>query len=193
MTARPSRVTPQLAHAVGRLSVLAIGGSAVLALARGDVAQFITLSVLTAGALVVVPFNVAPAFECALLLVLAVQAVARLLGLPVEVTHWDAGAHFVTSAAATPVAYLMLTRIGLTFDPRKLRGPALAFGLLLIAGGCGLSLGAAWELFEWAADETVGTNYSIGYADTITDLVADVLGSAAGAVGLLLYGLRGGS
>lgn len=44
-----------------------------------------------------------------------------------------------------------------------------------------LAVGVVWEVWEWATDAVVGTSLSGGIGDTALDLVADVVGAAAGA------------
>ena len=45
------------------------------------------------------------------------------------------------------------------------------------------ALGVAWEMVEWAMDGMLGTNFSQGSADTVTDLLDDAIaGAASGAL-----------
>ena len=67
--------------------------------------------------------------------------------------------------------YVGLVRLGIV--PRR-PGVTTFLGVL--------ALGAAWELVEWFADATLGTDYSQGYADTAGDLFNDALAAAASGV-----------
>jgi hypothetical protein len=49
-----------------------------------------------------------------------------------------------------------------------------------------IALGAIWELVEWQSDMLFGTDMSLGYSDTLGDMVCDVIGGFAGAVLVVL-------
>jgi uncharacterized membrane protein YjdF len=49
--------------------------------------------------------------------------------------------------------------------------------LVLAVGAVGLTMGALWEVAEWAYDQIVGPNVILGKTDTIVDLVMDTLGA----------------
>jgi hypothetical protein len=111
---------------------------------------------------------------------LAADAWATELGAFHSFNRDDHVGHALLAGFATPLVYLLVRRLGVLRSPPPGLAPRVAFALTLF--GLGLALGAAWELVEYACDSILGTNYSLGYSDTMGDLVADAVGAGVAAV-----------
>jgi len=146
---------------------VAILGSAVVFLATGDGASALMALLVLVPAVAARCVRVSPGLDLAFALALGAQAVLR---------PFDAGdslPHLVLPLLSGPVLYVGLLRLGMV--PR-FPGVATFVGVL--------ALGVAWELVEWLADTTLGTDYSQGYSDISGDLFNDAI--AAGASGVLV-------
>ncbi len=84
--------------------------------------------------------------------------------------------------------------IGVVFTLLMFEGDRYAappFAVAIVAFSIALSIGALWEIFEFAMDQLFGTNMQkSGLTDTMTDLMVDTLGAAIGAATGWAY-LRG--
>jgi hypothetical protein len=122
-----------------------------------------------------------------LVAVLALCASASASGLVPQHWPWDNLEHAL-------LAFAFCCWIG----DRLRDAPAPVWLSVAAAIGLTMTCAAAWEVVEWVADRVAGTNFSPSDADTVTDLIADFLGSAIGAgflVGLVrrrMAGDRGG-
>jgi uncharacterized membrane protein YjdF len=144
---------------------VAILGSAVVFLATGDGASALMALLVLVPSVVARFVRVSPVLD----LVFAVALGAQAVGRPFE--GGDTLPHLVLPLLSGPVLYVGLVRLGIV--PRF---PGLTTFLGVLA------LGAAWELVEWGADATLGTDYSQGYGDTAGDLVNDAIAAAASGV-----------
>src|SRR4051812_40988508 len=97
---------------------------------------------------------------------LTADAWLTMLGAFSDFDRNDVVGHLLLSAAVTPLLFHLMRR-----------GP-------LVAALATVALGAAWEVVEAASDRLIGTNMSLGAADTLGDLAADALGASV-AAGLL--------
>jgi hypothetical protein len=105
----------------------------------------------------------------------AVPALASMLSAPGYGLNWFYGAnpydeavHLLSGILAGAVFAALLLADG---RPRGTRH------LALVAAGCGLGLGAAWEIFEW------GTGLIGDWTDTWTDVALTAAGAALGSLG----------
>ena len=77
------------------------------------------------------------------------------------------------------------------------RGDRLSAPPLLLAAmafAFAVSIGAIWEIFEYAMDQIFGLNMQkSGLHDTMTDLIVDSIGALIGAVAGYIYLKRGGT
>lgn len=92
--------------------------------------------------------------------------------------------HLVLPAAVTPVLFQALRRAG-AVAPGIGRLPAA-----VVAASGTIALGTVWELVERGADVLLGTRMSLGYTDTLGDLLADSVGAAIGAAFVALTLIR---
>jgi uncharacterized membrane protein YjdF len=144
---------------------VAIFCSAAVFLATGDGASALMALLVIVPSVVARCVRVNPMLDLGFAVALGAQAVGR----PFE--GGDTLPHLVLPLLSGPVLYVGLVRLGIA--PR-LPGVATFVGVL--------ALGVAWELVEWLADTTLGTDYSQGYGDTAGDLFNDAIAAAASGV-----------
>jgi hypothetical protein len=94
---------------------------------------------------------------------LTADAWLTMLGAFSDFNRNDTAGHLLLCAAVTPLLFHLLRR-----------------GPLAAAAGT-VAVGAAWEVVEAASDALIGTNMSLGAADTLGDLAADALGAGLAA------------
>ena len=90
-----------------------------------------------------------------------------------------------------PVVYIALARAEVVPDPASETRAPHYVGIFVVTLALGLALGALWEILEFAADEFVGSQLSLGNRDTIGDLVADGVGALVGAALLVVWTIFG--
>lgn len=160
-----------------RLSLLA---GAVAMAATGRTHAAVALALVGTAALLLRAARPPAGLELAFVGLLAVDAWAAALGAFSEVNRQDRPGHLVLCALVTPVLFHLARRAGvLPGVPPAGAGGRLGF--LLVVAALGLALGAAWELVEYGSDAALGTDMSLGYEDTVGDLVADAAGASLGA------------
>jgi uncharacterized membrane protein YjdF len=143
----------------------------------------LVLAPAVAGRLARVP----PVFDLLFTLALAGEAIGTGLGAHGSISWPDEASHLVIPLLSAPIVYQIL--VGLTATSPPERGDLRAYvGAGIVTGIGVLALGAVWELVEWGADGTLGTDYSQGYRDTLSDLLADAI--AAALAGVLVAGCR---
>ncbi len=86
--------------------------------------------------------------------------------------YYDKLTHFIASVT---VALLSISLAALAEHRGlvRLTRPALAVFVLTAA----LSAGVVWEIYEFAADQVLGTDLQYGNADTMVDLIVDLIGA----------------
>jgi uncharacterized membrane protein YjdF len=94
----------------------------------------------------------------------------------------DEASHLVIPFLSAPIVYRLLVRVSATYPPEGAIGALPYVGAGVITGIGVLALGAMWELVEWGADRTLATDYSQGYVDTLSDLLADSIAAVLGGV-----------
>lgn len=90
-----------------------------------------------------------------------------------EASTIDAVSHVILPASGAPLALALLTAKG---AHRHLGIHTAAFSILLL-GATGSVL---WEIFEFVVDAVFGLNWQVDNLDTMSDLIAGVLGSLVG-------------
>lgn len=99
---------------------------------------------------------------------------------------WDIIMHGFSALGFGFVGFLFLF---ILFEGDRYAAPPWAIGLLAFCFG--VTIGAIWEIFEFAMDQTFGLNMQkSGLVDTMKDLIVDVVGAAIGGISGALY-LRG--
>ncbi|MFD1340959.1 hypothetical protein [Litorisediminicola beolgyonensis] len=96
---------------------------------------------------------------------------------------WDVVLH---AGSAVGFGLLGFLFIFMLFEGDRYAAPAWAIGFM--AFSLAVSIGAIWEIFEFAMDQTFGLNMQKnGLQDTMWDLIVDCLGAGFGATMGFLY------
>ncbi|MCK0113085.1 hypothetical protein MWU75_13120 [Ornithinimicrobium sp. F0845] len=103
---------------------------------------------------------------------------AAVLDWYVALPHLDLVVHALANGLLAAAAVLAMPRVGML--PPRLP----ASGLVVLTTGLGALLGVLWEAGEWLGHTWINDAIQVGYDDTVGDLVAGVLGSAAAGVAL---------
>lgn len=165
-----------------RLALLA-GAPLMFAVGRTHAAA--ALALIGIGALLLRAARAPAALDLAFVVLLSADAWATALGAFAHDNRQDRPGHVVLTALATPVLFHLARRAGV-LPARPVAGAAPRVAFALAVAGLGLALGTVWELVEYGADAVLGTDMSLGYGDTMGDLVADAAG-AVGAAALLTW------
>lgn len=158
---------------------LALIAGAPLMYTSGRTHAAASLAIIGAAALALRAAKAPAGLDLAFLAALSLDAWLTALGAFDGANREDRAGHLVLTALVTPVLVHGARRHGLAAAGR----PAVAVAL-------GFALGVAWELVELTADATLGTDMSLGAADTAGDLVADLLGAGLGALALRWWPTR---
>jgi hypothetical protein len=108
-------------------------------------------------------------------------------GFYARFTWWDTLLH-----AGSAIGFGMIGTVVMLFFVRgdRLRAPALLLAMMAFAFA--VSIGAIWEIFEYAMDQIFGMNMQkSGLVDTMEDLIVDLVGAAIGAGAGYFYLKRG--
>lgn len=96
---------------------------------------------------------------------------------------WDLVLHGGSAMALGLVGFLFVLML---FEGDRYAAPPWAVGFMSFCFA--LSIGALWEIFEFAMDQLFDTNMQkSGLLDTMSDLIVDTVGAATGAVVGFLY------
>ena len=91
---------------------------------------------------------------------------------------WDVLLHGTSAIGFGIVGFLFVFYL---FEGDKYAAPPWALGT--IAFCFAVSMGAVWEIFEFAMDQTFGLNMQkSGLVDTMTDLIVDAIGAFIGGI-----------
>ncbi|MCQ1999561.1 hypothetical protein [Arthrobacter zhaoxinii] len=166
-----------LADAVRVLGVLSAAAALVL---LGPVETALFLLVLL-GLLVSRALAVFPGFDTVYGLVLLTAAWSSVADLYARIPWWDLAVHCAATGVLAVIAYFLLVQFGavpaVQRPHRASRSLPVVVPLLVLALGLGMSV--LWEIGEWWGHTYVDARINVGYADTMTDLVAAGLGSLA--------------
>lgn len=96
---------------------------------------------------------------------------------------WDVVLHFFSALSFGAMGFLFIFML---FEGDRYAAPAWALAMLAFC--VGVSIGALWEVFEFAMDQIFGMNMQkSGLVDTMWDLIVDTIGAAIGAFAGYLY------
>ncbi len=96
---------------------------------------------------------------------------------------WDVALHFLSALSFGTMGFLLIFML---FEGDRYAAPPWALATLAFC--VGLSIGALWEIFEFAMDQLFGMNMQkSGLVDTMKDLIIDTLGAALGALAGFFY------
>lgn len=96
---------------------------------------------------------------------------------------WDVALHGGSALGFGLLGFLFAFVL---FEGDRFAAPAWALGLI----GCtlGVTIGVVWEIFEFAMDQSFGTNMQkSGLVDTMWDLIVDVIGAGLGGLAGALW------
>jgi hypothetical protein len=122
--------------------------------------------------------GVAPVFDLVFVVALAGEAIATALGAYDSLSWGDTLSHLALPLLSGPVVYVGLVRL-VGIEPGAPTPRYSVIAVALVTAVSVFCLGVAWELVEWTADDTFGTNYSQGYTDTLRDLRNDAIAAVA--------------
>jgi hypothetical protein len=109
------------------------------------------------------------------------------LGLYDAWKPYDNVVHFVVPMLCSQVVYIGLARIEVLPDMREDFTPNRYAGIFTVTMALGVAIGGIWEIIEYAFDNLFGSNLQLSNRDTVGDLIADTLGSAAGGILLVAW------
>jgi uncharacterized membrane protein YjdF len=152
--------------------------------------SYINLAFSTAAVVAVRFVNLPRRYELAFILSMALTGWGDALGLYDALSFYDKIVHFLVPFSIAPIVYILLARSGVVPHLERDAERHHHVGIFVVTLALGLSVGALWEIFEWLADVSVGASLQKGTGDTVTDLVADACGAAAGGALLALWSFR---
>ncbi|MDA8975014.1 hypothetical protein N9F50_00345 [Akkermansiaceae bacterium] len=96
---------------------------------------------------------------------------------------WDVVLH---TGSAIGFGLLGFLGIFMLFEGDRFKAPPIALAVLSFCFA--VSIGAIWEIFEFAMDQSFGMNMQkSGLIDTMWDLIVDCIGALVGSLAGLLY------
>ena len=134
--------------------------------------------------------NLPRRFDLGLIVAMTFIAWGTALSLYGEYAFYDTIVHAVTPALYAPVLYVCLVRLGVLTDPADTATVAQHVGVFISTLAIGMAVGAGYEVVEWLSDSLLGTAFVENADDTGRDLLADTLGSAAGATLVTIWSIR---
>ncbi len=170
----------RLTFPIGVLLVWLVGGDFPL-----------NLFVSTVAVYAVRPILLPRIYDLAFCLAFALTGWGDAVGLYESLSFYDNIVHVLVPLFSGQVLYILLARIELVSDPRDSESRAHYVGLFIVTAALGLAVGALWEIVEWAADSTIGSDLQLGNEDTVTDLVSDAVGAFIGAGLLVAWAVYG--
>jgi hypothetical protein len=168
------------------LRLLFFAGAAWLALS-GEVGGMANLLVGGVALLVARAVNLPRLYDLGFTVAMVLTGFGEALGLYDAWKGYDNVVHFLTPAMCSQVAYIGLARLEVLPDPRDDASTPHYVGIFIVTFALGVAIGGLWEIAEWSSDNTIGSSLQLGNDDTVGDLIADSLGSAAGAAALVAW------
>lgn len=161
------------------LRVVALAGLFPAAVLEGVIGTALTLLVLGA-CMIPRALGTPPTLDALYCGVLIFAAWAALLDWYVAVSWLDLVVHALTTGLIGIIAWQVVNRGGILMSgPSPVQGRV---GALVGVTACATLLAVLWEIGEWLGHTHLDPSIQVGYVDTITDLVA-------GMVGALLAGI----
>lgn len=134
--------------------------------------------------------NLPRRFDLGVIVAMTFIAWGTALSLYGRYHFYDTIVHAVTPAFYAPVLYVVLVRLEVLVDPERTTGARQYAGVFVSTFAIGMAVGAGYEIFEWLSDTLFGTAYVENADDTGRDLLADALGSLAGATLVTVWAIR---
>jgi len=162
-------------------------GAAVL-LGVGQFGGAVRLTLTAALVIAVRVLDLPRPLDLAFVIAMGIQGWGNVFDLYENIYWYDTLVHVVFPMLASPVLYVVLSRLGVLPRIGEIRTEHSYIGLFVVTFALGLAFGGAlYEIYEYTADAVIGSNLSEGYSDTEVDLIADTAGSAVGGLLLLLW------
>lgn len=160
-------------------------------LLAGDLHGAVNLAVAGVAVLVARVVNLPRLYDLCFVLAMVLTGWGEALGLYDALPWYDNLVHFLVPLLGAPVVYIAMARLDVLPDPKDETHGRHYVGIFVVTLAFGLAIGAVWEIVEWSSDRILGSQLSLGNADTIGDLVADGLGALVGAVLLVVWSSYG--
>lgn len=179
-----------LRDGIDLLRLTLVAGAVAFAVA-GDSAGAWLLGFLGTLTLLARLINLPRVYDLCFTAAMVLQGYGEALGVYDRFLAFDDLVHFTLPMLTAPVLYIALARLDVVPDPRDDTTRQHYVGIFVVALALGITLGALWELVEWAADNWFGTHLQLNNDDTVGDMLRDSLGSVAGAVLLVAWARYG--
>ena len=157
----------------------------------GDVKGVGNLAVATVAVLLARLAQLPRLYDLAVILAMTLTGWGEALGLYDAIAWYDNVVHFLVPLLTSQVLYLCLARIEVLPDLREETLPRHHLGIFVVTFALGVAVGGLWEILEYSSDGLFGSDLQLGNADTVGDLIADSLGSLAGAAMLVAWSVYG--
>jgi hypothetical protein len=164
---------------------LAFVAGLVVTVVAGSAEAIANMAVATVVVLLARPARLPVPYDLAVIVAMAFTGFGEALGLYDSVSWYDNVVHFVVPMLSSQVLYLCLARLEFVPHPRSEVVRRDELGMFVVCFALGAAVGAVWEIWEFFSDGVLGSDLQLGNEDTVGDLIADTLGSLAGA-GLLV-------
>lgn len=171
-----------------RLSYLA---GAVWAFSVGDTGNGVRMLVTFLAAVAPRLVKAPRLFDLFFVTTIGLQAWGNLLGAFHNGDAFDRVDHAMSSLGIAPLFYLWFVREGLLQHIRGGQSISRHVGIVVIGFCIGLSIGAIYEIYEYASDHLFGSGLFINESDTVMDLAMDAVGSLTGSFILLCWVIWG--
>jgi hypothetical protein len=135
--------------------------------------------------------NLPRAYDLCFTAGMVLQGYGEALGVYDSFAMFDDLVHFTLPMLTAPVLYIALARLEVVPDPRDETHVQHYTGIFVVTAALGVTIGALWELVEWAADTWFGTQLQLGNTDTVGDVLSDSIGSLVGAALLVVWARYG--
>ena len=165
-----------------------VGAAAFAFTGRGGAAALALAGIFT---WLIRPLNLPRVYDASVVAALGLAAWGEALRAYDAFPAFDIVTHLLVPMLGAPVVYIALARAEVVPDPASETRVPHYVGIFVVTLALGLALGALWEILEFAADEFVGSQLSLGNRDTIGDLVADGAGALVGAALLVVWTIFG--
>jgi hypothetical protein len=130
-------------------------------------------------------------FDLLVVLAMSLHAWGNLFDFFDSYEWYDDVVHFLIPMLTCSSTYILLARFEVVLHPAHGRLRHRELGVFLVTFLIGLGFAALYEVYEAGVDAVFGSKLQDSLADTNTDLLFGVLGSAVGALLLVVWTRRG--
>jgi len=127
-------------------------------------------------------------YDLGLILAMALIAYGTAFNLYGRIHDYDKLVHGVSPFLWAPVLYIALVRAEVLPDLSESHAAHHVVGMFVVTLALGMAVGAGYEIAEWTLDAIFPHWHLVkGERDTVTDLIADTIGAAAGGVLVVVW------